>query len=63
MDEEEQELPKVVKTFSLMLQLPNRSVVRETVDREEMMSGELFDALVAAIARKYDAVVVDIKEV
>ena len=54
---------EVVKTFSLKLLLPNGSVVNETVDREENMSTELFNALVGAIVRKNDATVLDIKEV
>jgi hypothetical protein len=55
--------PAPARSFSVTMRLANGSVLKEMVYREEHMTTELFNSLVAAIARKFDGTVQDIKEI
>lgn len=51
-----------IKIYRLSLRHKNGHLEHEAVERESDMSSDLFNALVAAIASKHDAVIEDILE-
>jgi hypothetical protein len=56
-----EELPPL-RIYRLKLKPRNDMMIHVEVEREPGMNNDLFNAMVAAIAQKYDAQIIDIEE-